>query len=108
MSRFEFFWHFKALNAMASVFMRMLISAWTNGEPVSWYAMHFGLPETESVELLIRWIRKLNSIEISHRLQSVPNTRVVGRVCPIDGRPWRVLYLIFRNARQGLLSAWTK
>jgi hypothetical protein len=49
MSRFGFFWHFKALNAMAPVFMRMLISAWTNGEPASWYAMRFGLPETESV-----------------------------------------------------------
>lgn len=29
--------------------MRMLISAWSNGEPVLWYAMHIGLPETESV-----------------------------------------------------------
>jgi hypothetical protein len=56
----------------------MLISAWINGEPTSWYAPRFGLPETESVELLIRWIRKLRSIEMSHRLQSVPNTRVVG------------------------------
>jgi hypothetical protein len=25
--------------------------------------------------------------EMSHRLQFVPNTRGVGRVCPIDGRP---------------------
>jgi hypothetical protein len=50
MSRFGFFWHFKALNAMAPVFMRMLTSAcaWTNGEPASWYAVRFGLPETES------------------------------------------------------------
>ena len=48
MSRFGFFWHFRALNAMAPVFMRMLISAWTNAAPASWYAMRFGLPETES------------------------------------------------------------
>ena len=48
MSRFGFFWYFKALNAIAPVLMRMLISAWTNAAPASWYAMRFGLPETES------------------------------------------------------------
>ena len=31
-----------------------------------------------------------------------------GEGMPIDCRPWRVPYLIFRNARQGVLSAWTK
>ena len=35
---------------MAPVFTRMLISAWTNGEPASWYAMRFGLPETDDAE----------------------------------------------------------
>jgi hypothetical protein len=63
MSRFGLFWHFKALNAMAPVFMRMLISAWTNGEPASWYAMRFGLPETESVVFFIRLVRKLRSMK---------------------------------------------
>ena len=41
---------------------------------------------------------------MSQPLQSVPNTREVGRVCPIDGRPWQIPYLIFRNARPGLES----
>ena len=108
MSRFGFFWHFRALNAMAPVFMRMLISAWTNEEPASWYAMRFGLPETESVCIFHPLGSEAPLDEMSLRLRCTHNTRGVGRVCPIAGRPWRVPCLIFRNARQGLLSAWTK
>jgi hypothetical protein len=77
MSRFGFFWHFKALNAMAPVFMRMLISAWTNGEPASWYAMRFGLPETESVCIFHPLGSEAPVDEMSLRLRCTPNTRGV-------------------------------
>jgi hypothetical protein len=40
----------RCLNPWASTapWLRMLISAWINGEPTSWYAPRFGLPSAET------------------------------------------------------------
>ena len=82
------------------VFMRMLISASTKREPASWYAMRFGLPDTESVCIFHPLGSETPVNEMSLRLRCTPNTRGVGPGMPDRRRPWRVPCLILRRSTQ--------
>ena len=48
----------------------------------------FGLPESESVCIFPPLGSEAPADEMPLRLRCAPNARGVGRVYPIDGRPW--------------------